>query len=60
VIAAINATGEAFFTASTWRGRRVMRISACSWRISPTDVDRVIAATRRVLLSNDREPTPPP
>ena len=52
-IAAINATGEAVFTASTWRGRRVMRISACSWRISPADVDRVIAASRRVLLAND-------
>jgi glutamate/tyrosine decarboxylase-like PLP-dependent enzyme len=53
VIAAINATGEAFFTASTWRGRRVMRISVCDWRTSAADVERVIAATRRVLLAND-------
>lgn len=52
VIAAVNATGEAFFTASTWRGRRVMRISVCSSQTSPADVDRVIAVTRRVLLAN--------
>jgi glutamate/tyrosine decarboxylase-like PLP-dependent enzyme len=52
VIAAINATGEAFFTPSIWRGRRVMRISASSWRTTADDVDRVIAAVRRVLLSN--------
>jgi glutamate/tyrosine decarboxylase-like PLP-dependent enzyme len=62
VIAAINATGEAFFTGSTWRGRRVMRISVCSWRTSATDVDRAIAAVRGVLLSNDldRERNPSP
>ena len=52
VIAAVNATGEAFFTPSTWRGRRVMRISVSSWRTNAADVDRVIAAVRRVLLAN--------
>jgi aromatic-L-amino-acid decarboxylase len=49
VIAAINATGEAFFSGSTWRGRRVMRISVCNWRTSESDIARAIAAVARVL-----------
>jgi glutamate/tyrosine decarboxylase-like PLP-dependent enzyme len=52
VIAAINATGEAFFTGADWCGRRVMRISVCSWRTDEADVERAIAAARSVLLSN--------
>jgi glutamate/tyrosine decarboxylase-like PLP-dependent enzyme len=53
VIAAVNATGEAFFTGTTWRERRVMRISVCSWRTSASDIDRAVAAVRTVLRSND-------
>lgn len=49
VIAAINATGEAFFTGSTWRGQRVMRVSVSSWRTTDADVDRAIAAAAAVL-----------
>lgn len=48
-IAAINATGEAFFTGTTWRGKRCMRVSVSSWRTTSEDVDRVVAATARVL-----------
>jgi glutamate/tyrosine decarboxylase-like PLP-dependent enzyme len=44
VIAAINASGEAFFSGSTWRGRRVMRVSVCNWRTTAGDVDRAVAA----------------
>ncbi len=43
-IAAINATGEAFFTGSTWKGRRVMRISVSNWRTTEADVERVVRA----------------
>jgi glutamate/tyrosine decarboxylase-like PLP-dependent enzyme len=50
IIAAINATGEAFFTGSNWKGRRVMRVSVCNWQTSPTDVDRAVSATAQVLL----------
>ena len=32
VIAGINATGEAFFSGTTWRGRRAMRVSVVNWR----------------------------
>jgi glutamate/tyrosine decarboxylase-like PLP-dependent enzyme len=50
VMAAINATGEAYFTGTTWRGKRCMRVSVSSWRTTEQDVDRAVAAARRVLL----------
>jgi glutamate/tyrosine decarboxylase-like PLP-dependent enzyme len=46
VVGKILAGGEAFFTATTWRGRRVMRVSVCNWRTSEEDVRRAIAAVR--------------
>jgi glutamate/tyrosine decarboxylase-like PLP-dependent enzyme len=49
VIAAINATGEAYFTASVWKGKRVMRISVSGWQTTDEDVDRVIRAVESVL-----------
>jgi glutamate/tyrosine decarboxylase-like PLP-dependent enzyme len=51
VIAAIVATGEAFFGGTTWRGRRAMRVSVCNWQTSEQDVDRAVAAVERVLLT---------
>jgi glutamate/tyrosine decarboxylase-like PLP-dependent enzyme len=49
VIAAITATGEAFFSGTTWRGMRCMRISVSGWMTTEADVDRVVAAVRQVL-----------
>ena len=49
VIAAILKTGEAFFQATTWRGRRAMRVSVCNWRTSDADVERVVKAVEKVL-----------
>ena len=49
VMAAINATGEAFFTGTTWRGRRCMRVSVSSWRTTGGDVDRAVGAAAHVL-----------
>jgi aromatic-L-amino-acid decarboxylase len=49
VIAAIIRTGEAYFGGTTWRGKRAMRISVSNWRTSEGDVERVIAAVKRVL-----------
>lgn len=49
VMAAINATGEAFFTGTSWRGMRCMRVSVSSWRTTTEDVDRAVAAAERVL-----------
>jgi len=51
VIQAINATGEAFFSGTTWRGRRAMRISVVNWRTSEEDVRRAVAAATRVLTA---------
>ena len=44
VMAKINATGEALFTGTLWRGQRCMRVSVCSWMTSDRDVARAVAA----------------
>ena len=49
VIAAINASGEAFLSGGTWGGERVMRISVCGWNTSADDVARTVAAARTAL-----------
>ena len=42
-------TGEAFFQATTWNGKRCMRISVCNWQTDKSDVDRAVAATKNVM-----------
>jgi len=49
VIAAIVASGEAFFGGTTWHGKRAMRVSVCNWRTSSEDVQRSINSVARVL-----------
>lgn len=49
VVERVNASGEAFFSGSTWNGRRVMRISVCNWRTNAADVARTLAALREAL-----------
>jgi glutamate/tyrosine decarboxylase-like PLP-dependent enzyme len=49
VIARILASGRAFFTGTTWRGRRAMRISVCNWQTSLTDVAEVVEGVADVL-----------
>ncbi|MBZ5578128.1 MAG: aminotransferase class V-fold PLP-dependent enzyme [Acidobacteriia bacterium] len=49
VIAAILASGEAYFGGVTWRGRRAMRVSVCNWQTSDEEVDRVVSAIGLVL-----------
>lgn len=49
----INATGEAFFSGTTWRGRRAMRVSVVNWRTTDQDVKRVIAAAATVLCGRN-------
>jgi hypothetical protein len=44
VMAKINATGEALFTGTLWRGRRCMRVSVSSWKTTDRDVERAVAA----------------
>jgi glutamate/tyrosine decarboxylase-like PLP-dependent enzyme len=49
IIAAIQASGEAFFSGSNWKGHRVMRVSVCNWQTSEDDVRRVVRAVEKVL-----------
>jgi glutamate/tyrosine decarboxylase-like PLP-dependent enzyme len=49
VIAAIAATGEAFFSGTSWRGRRAMRVSVCNWQTGDADVERTVNAVAGVL-----------
>jgi glutamate/tyrosine decarboxylase-like PLP-dependent enzyme len=49
VIAAMVASGEAFFGGTSWRGRRAMRVSVCCWRTSDEDVDRVVDLFSQIL-----------
>jgi glutamate/tyrosine decarboxylase-like PLP-dependent enzyme len=49
VIAAINASGEAFFSGGSWNGARVMRISVCGWNTNADDVARTVAAAHHAL-----------
>jgi glutamate/tyrosine decarboxylase-like PLP-dependent enzyme len=49
IIAQILASGEAFFTGTTWHGRRAMRVSVCNWQTSTQDVDRVVACVDKIL-----------
>jgi|ERR1017187_669149 glutamate/tyrosine decarboxylase-like PLP-dependent enzyme len=49
VIAAIVASGEAFFGGTTWRGRRAMRVSVSCWRTTTDDVRRTVRAVEKVL-----------
>ncbi len=49
VIAALNASGAAFFGGVTWQGRRCMRVSVCNWRTDEADVARTVAAAKAVL-----------
>jgi glutamate/tyrosine decarboxylase-like PLP-dependent enzyme len=49
VIATIVQDGKAFFSGTTWRGRRAMRINVSNWRTSDEDVDRTVASVAGVL-----------
>lgn len=53
MIAAINAEGTAFFSGTTWNGRRAMRISVINWRTTDDDVQKTIAAVAHVLARTD-------
>jgi aromatic-L-amino-acid decarboxylase len=49
VIAAINASGEAFVSGGSWDGERVMRISVCGWNTNADDVTRTVVAASEAL-----------
>jgi glutamate/tyrosine decarboxylase-like PLP-dependent enzyme len=47
VMAGIRAEGLAFFSGTTYRGERLMRISVSDWATDTDDVDRVVEALLR-------------
>ena len=49
VVAAVQASGECWMGATTWRGHRYMRISVSNWRTTEADVDRSVAAIRAAM-----------
>jgi glutamate/tyrosine decarboxylase-like PLP-dependent enzyme len=49
MIARINAAGEAFFSGTTWRGRRAMRVSVCNWQTTASDVTRTVTNVAHLL-----------
>ncbi|MFJ4848715.1 pyridoxal phosphate-dependent decarboxylase family protein [Streptomyces sp. NPDC088733] len=55
IIDRIQATGQAWFGGSTYRGMRVMRISVVNWRTTDGDVDRAVTAVHDVLAGVVRE-----
>jgi glutamate/tyrosine decarboxylase-like PLP-dependent enzyme len=49
VIAAVQRDGTCWMGGTTWRGRRYMRISVSNWSTTEADIDRSVAAVRRLL-----------
>ena len=44
VLAAVQASGEAWMSGTTWQERRAIRISVINWSTTDEDVDRTLAA----------------
>jgi glutamate/tyrosine decarboxylase-like PLP-dependent enzyme len=44
VVGALQRDGTSWFSATTWAGRRCMRISVCNWQTTEADVDRSVDA----------------
>jgi glutamate/tyrosine decarboxylase-like PLP-dependent enzyme len=49
VIAKIVESGEAFFSGTTWRGKRCMRVSVLNWQTNSADVERAVNAVQLAL-----------
>ncbi len=53
VMADIIESGEAFFSGTTWGGKRCMRVSVCNWNTNDRDVERTIEAVRLALSKSE-------
>ncbi|MEM7316532.1 MAG: aminotransferase class V-fold PLP-dependent enzyme, partial [Planctomycetota bacterium] len=49
VMLRINQSGEAFFSGTTWRGKRAIRVSVVNWRTNRTEVERTIGAVANTI-----------
>lgn len=57
IIDAVQRDGTCWLGGTTWRGRRLMRVSVSNWSTTEADVDRSVAAILRVAAA-DGEQTP--
>ena len=56
VVEAVQRSGECWMGATTWHGRRLMRISVSSWRTTEEDVDRSVAAIAAAMAGGAAPP----
>ncbi len=49
IIENVIKSGEAFFSGTTWKGQRCMRISVCNWKTNDSDIERAINAVQLAL-----------
>jgi glutamate/tyrosine decarboxylase-like PLP-dependent enzyme len=57
IIDGVQRDGTCWLGGTTWRGRRLMRVSVSNWSTTEADVDRSVAAILRVAAA-DPEQTP--
>jgi hypothetical protein len=50
-LAAVQASGEAWMSGSTWDGRAAIRLSVSNWRTSERDIERALATFRSVRVT---------
>jgi glutamate/tyrosine decarboxylase-like PLP-dependent enzyme len=51
LLAAVQASGEAWMSGTIWDGRAAIRLSVSNWRTSEADIDRTIAAFENALVA---------
>ena len=49
VMCRVNQSGEAFFSGTTWRGKRAIRVSVVNWRTDRSEADRTIRAVASAI-----------
>jgi glutamate/tyrosine decarboxylase-like PLP-dependent enzyme len=53
VVEGVQRDGTCWLGATTWHGRRLMRVSVSNWSTTEDDVDRSVAAILRVAAATD-------
>jgi glutamate/tyrosine decarboxylase-like PLP-dependent enzyme len=59
VVAAVQAEGTCWCGATSWSGRKAMRISVSSWATADSDVERSLDAIRTIAASAQSPAAPP-
>ena len=57
VVAMVQREGTAYFSGTSWRGRRLMRISVSDWATDDSDVDRAVEALLACAEAADKAQT---